>query len=175
MRNIRNAKISNYAQIYIGQKIQLYAGITGFRCPNKIHVVGATWIVVDSQASTIKPSDHEVTELYSLANHVPFDDRICHSADMTDLNITLIKAYLKEVGSDLYAEADRMDFNQLCMKMEISNSTPEYMKPKNVGLLFFSMNPDKFMPYAQIDVVEFPDGVGGDRIVENIFKGPLHQ
>ena len=60
------------------------------------------------------------------------------------------------------------------MNMEICNSMPEYSKPKNVGLMFFSMEPDKFMPYAQIDVVEFPEGVGGDQIIEKIFKGPLH-
>lgn len=29
--------------------------------------------------------------------------------------------------------------------------------------------------YAQIDVVQFPDGLGGDTIIEKIFKGPLHQ
>ena len=39
------------------------------------------------------------------------------------------------------------------MKMDISNSMPEYMKPKNVGLLFFSMEPEKYMPCTQIDVV----------------------
>ena len=33
----------------------------------------------------------------------------------------------------------------------------------------------KFFPYAQIDVVRFPDGEGGDQIVEKIFKGPLQQ
>ncbi|MBQ1491761.1 MAG: hypothetical protein IIZ39_07350, partial [Blautia sp.] len=48
-------------------------------------------------------------------------------------------------------------------------------KPKNVGLLFFSMEPEKYIPCAQIDVVEFPEGVGGDRIEEKIFKGPLHK
>ena len=37
------------------------------------------------------------------------------------------------------------------------------------------MEPDKYIPCAQIDVVEFPEGVGGDRIEEKIFKGPLHQ
>lgn len=52
---------------------------------------------------------------------------------------------------------------------------PEYVKPRNVGLMFFSMNPEKYIPYAQIDVVQFPDGAGGDRIVERIFRGPLHQ
>lgn len=27
---------------------------------------------------------------------------------------------------------------------------PEYIKPKNVGLMFFSMEPEKFFPYTQI-------------------------
>jgi len=91
---------------------------------------------IRKMASTVRPSEQETTELFSLSNQIPFDDRICHKADMTDLNITLIKAYLKEIGSDLVNDVDKMDFNQLCMKMDISNSMPEYMKPKNVGLLF---------------------------------------
>ena len=33
----------------------------------------------------------------------------------------------------------------------------------------------EYMPYAQIDIVQFPDGLGGDRIIENTFQGPLHQ
>lgn len=41
------------------------------------------------------------------------------------------------------------------------------MKPKNVGLMFFSMEPDKFFPYTQIDVVQFPEGLGGNDIIEN--------
>jgi ATP-dependent DNA helicase RecG len=52
-----------------------------------------------------------------------------------------------------------MRFEDLCINMGISNSMPEFMKPKNVGLMFFSMEPDKYLPYAQIDVVEFPEGV----------------
>ena len=59
--------------------------------------------------------------------------------------------------------------------MGICTITPEYVKPRNVGLMFFSMNPEKHIPYAQIDVVQFPDGAGGARIVERIFRGPLHQ
>ena len=41
--------------------------------------------------------------------------------------------------------------------------------------MFFSMEPDKFFPYTQIDVVQFPDGLGGDSIIEKTFKGPIHQ
>ena len=40
--------------------------------------------------------------------------------------------------------------------------------------MFFSLEPDRFFPYAQIDVVELPDDTG-DCIREKIFKGPLHQ
>ena len=130
---------------------------------------------IRKMSSTIKPSPQETNDLFALSNQIPFDDRICHQADMTDLNITLIKSYLKEIDSALFAEADTMDFNRLCINMGISNSMPEFMKPKNVGLLFFSMEPEKYIPCAQIDVVEFPEGVGGDRIEEKTFKGPLHQ
>jgi ATP-dependent DNA helicase RecG len=59
--------------------------------------------------------------------------------------------------------------------MNIVNSLPEYTKPKNVGLMFFCLQPERFFPYAQIDVVQFPDGLGGDTINEKTFKGPLHQ
>ena len=59
--------------------------------------------------------------------------------------------------------------------MNIVSTLPEYIKPKNVGLMFFSMEPDKFFPYTQIDVVQFPSGLGGNDIIEKTFKGPMHQ
>lgn len=59
--------------------------------------------------------------------------------------------------------------------MNIVSTLPEYTKPKNVGLMFFSMEPDRFFPYTQIDVVQFPDGLGGNDIIEKTFKGPIQQ
>jgi ATP-dependent DNA helicase RecG len=59
--------------------------------------------------------------------------------------------------------------------MNIVSTLPECIKPKNVGLMFFSMEPDKFFPYTQIDVVQFPSGLGGDDIIEKTFKGPIQQ
>ena len=130
---------------------------------------------IRKMSSTIQPSQEETRELYALANKVPFDDRINHEAELSDLNITLIQAYLKEIGSSLYKESKTMPFADLCRNMNIVNSLPEYTKPKNVGLMFFCFEPEKFFPYAQIDIVQFPEGEGGDRINEHIFKGPLHQ
>lgn len=59
--------------------------------------------------------------------------------------------------------------------MNIICTLPEYTKPKNVGLMFFSMEPDKFFPYTQIDVVQFPSGLGGNDIIEKTFRGPIQQ
>lgn len=130
---------------------------------------------IRKMASTIEPSAEELRDLYTLSNNVPFDDRINHEAELSDLNIALIQSYLKEVNSSLYGASSEMNFLDLCRSMNIVNSLPEYAKPKNVGLMFFSLNPEKFFPYAQIDVVQFPDDLGGDKIIENTFKGPLHQ
>ena len=130
---------------------------------------------IRKMASTVAPTEEEKRDLYNLSNNIPFDDRVNHNANMEDLNITLIQNYLKEVGSSLFEASKKMDFVDLCKSMNIISSLPEYTKPKNVGLMFFCLNPEKFFPYAQIDVVEFPDDLGGDKIIEKTFKGPLHQ
>ena len=126
-------------------------------------------------SSTVIPTEDEEKDLFALANRVPFDDRINHQADISDLNITLIQNYLKEVNSSLYEQSQTGDFVEVCRDMNIISNLPEYIKPKNVGLMFFSMEPDKFFPYTQIDIVQFPDGLGGDSIIEKTFKGPIHQ
>ena len=126
-------------------------------------------------SNTVEPSDDEEKDLFNLANRVPFDDRINHQAELSDLNITLVQNYLKEINSSLYEKAKNGDFAEVCSDMNIISNLPEYVKPKNVGLMFFCMEPDKFFPCTQIDVVQFPDGLGGDDIIENTFKGPIHQ
>ena len=126
-------------------------------------------------SNTVEPSDDEEKDLFNLANRVPFDDRINHNAEISDLNITLIQSYLKEIKSSLYEKSKTGDFIEVCQDMNIVNTLPENIKPKNVGLMFFSMEPEKFFPNAQIDVVQFPKGLGGNDIIEKIFRGPLHQ
>lgn len=126
-------------------------------------------------SSTVAPSNEEERDLYTLSNNVPFDDRPNHEADLSDLNPILVKSYLKSVGSQLYETFDSSDFKDVCRNMHIAAGPAEYLKPLNVGLLFFSADPARFFPYAQIDVVEFPDGEGGDTLVEHTFTGPLSQ
>ena len=68
---------------------------------------------IRKMSSPIMPSEEEKRDLYNLANNVPFDDRINHEADIVDLNLTLIQAYLKEVESSLYEESKHMEFSVL--------------------------------------------------------------
>ena len=54
-----------------------------------------------------------------------------------------------------------MNFTELCRSMNIAEGPNEYVKPKNVGLLFFSLSPEHWFPYTRIDIVEMPDWEGG--------------
>ncbi len=126
-------------------------------------------------SNTVLAKHEDEKELVSMAGTVPFDDRIDQNSSITDLNFTLIKAHLAEIESDLLSEADEIPFVDLCRRMSIVEGPNEFVRPKNVGLLFFNDAPHEFFSQAQIDVVEFKDDAG-DRFVEKIFKGPLrHQ
>ena len=116
----------------------------------------------------------EEKQLLSLSETIPFDDRINYHAKLSDLSPLLVKSFLNEVKSDLSIEADTIPFLDLCRQMQIVGGSSEMMKPKNVGLLCFSNYPEKFFPYARIEIVHFLDDIG-DRFVEQIFTGSLFE
>ncbi len=126
-------------------------------------------------ANTVLARNGELKELIGLTATVPFDDRINHQADLEDLQLQLIRAYLREVKSGLYAASAKLPFADLCRQMAIVEGGDEFLKPRNVGLIFFSESPERFFPYARIEVVHFPQGPAGDRIEEQTFAGPLHE
>lgn len=126
-------------------------------------------------SNTVKARTEDQKELIALAGAIPFDDRIHHSSEITTLKLTLIQAFLSEVGSELYKQSADMPFEQLCKQMMIVEGTSEYIKPRNVGLLFFNDLPQKLIPLSQIEVVQFPETPGDDRLDEKIFQGPIHQ
>jgi len=114
-------------------------------------------------------------ELLSLAATVPFDDRINQRARLDDLSRDLIREFLTEVHSDLAKPARTMPVEKLGRQMNIVGGPKEAPFPLNVGLLFFNPEPHRFFPATQIDVVWFPEGAGGNRFTEKVFRGPLHQ
>ncbi len=123
---------------------------------------------------TVRAGHRDEAELVSLAATVPFDDRMNQHAALEDLDLGLIRTYLKQIQSDLFKESAKMDFIRLCRQMNIVDGPDESVWPKNVGLMFFNDTPSRFFPQTQIDVVHFPDGLDADSFTEKIFKGPLH-
>lgn len=84
-----------------------------------------------------------------------------------------MQAFLQEVHSALAADAADLSVEALGRQMNVVGGPAESPWPKNVGLLFFNEAPTHFFPGAQVDVVAFPQGTGGDVIVEKSFQGPL--
>lgn len=128
-----------------------------------------------SSTIEVKSNGEDERELLRLTANIPFDDRRCVSAEVDDLRPGIVLAYLKEVGSELHEDAADMPLIELGRRMNIVDGADEFVKPRNVGVLFFHDEPRKFLPGTQIDVVIFPDGPGGDVIVEKSFHGPLHE
>jgi len=125
-------------------------------------------------SSSIIAKDDNLKRLNELAARIPFDDRVNQQASVNDMDLGLIREYLKEIKSDLFEESLEMKFPDLCRTMYIAKGSKENLLPVNVGLLFFSKNPDKYFSRAWIELVWHKDG-SGKKFQEYYFKGPLHK
>ena len=128
---------------------------------------------IRKHSSTVRAKDADERELLALAATVPFDDRYRQASSPEDISFRLIEQFLRDVGSDLAPEAAKLSMATLGRRMNIIGGPSEASFPKNVGLLFFNARPHRFFPATQIDVVWFPEGAGGDRFEEKVFRGPL--
>lgn len=124
-------------------------------------------------SNTVRASHSEEHQLIELAARIPFDDRIHHQASIADLKLPLIQSFLKEVGSHLFEESSKIPVDELCRQMNIARGADEFLRPVNVGLLFFNDQPESFFKGAKIEIVEYHDEVG-DTFSEKIFTGPIH-
>ena len=125
-------------------------------------------------SSTIVASPEEEKELFYISTDIPFDDRPNLAADVSDLDIGLMRAHLKEIGSSLYEHSLSMDALDIAKNMQLVAGPPEAVKPLNVGLLMFSERPEKYFRYARIEVVDIPDPTGTD-MTEKVFTGPIQR
>ena len=145
-----------------------------YKAPASVGAKHKTWhYYIRRYSSTVEAKGEDEQELLGLAANVPWDDRLAQRARVEDLSRALMVEHLREVGSALADDAAAMPLEALGRQMNVVGGSSEAPWPKNVGLLFFNEAPDRFFPYTQIDVVWFPEGAGGDRFEEKIFKGPL--
>ena len=145
-----------------------------YKAPASVNARHKTWhYYIRRYSSTVEAKGETEQELLGLTAQVPFDDRFAQQAKVGDLSKPLMLEYLREVGSALSDEASELSVEALGRQMNVVGGPSESPWPKNVGLLFFNEAPERFFPTTQIDVVWFPEGAGGDRFDEKIFKGPL--
>ncbi len=125
-------------------------------------------------ANSVIASDQEEKELFYASSNIPFDDRPNLAADISDLDLGLLRSHLKEIDSNLYPYSLSMDTLQVAKDMQLVDGPPENLRPRNVGILMFSERPERYFRYARIEVVDIPDPTGTN-MVEKTFTGPIQR
>ena len=148
--------------------------IRPYKCPDSLGKHPNYFYYLRRYSSTVKPNIEEEYELISISNKVPFDDRINHFHTTSDLDLSSIKVFLNKIGSELEKEIPNLSLDTIARRMNIAEGAGENLLPKNVGLLFFGKEPQKYFPSAKIEVVTFDDEAGSS-YTENIFTGNLYQ
>jgi len=120
-------------------------------------------------SSSVVPNNEQEAELIQLTAKTPFDDRVNSNAKINDLNFGFMREHLAQTKSRLYNESSKMSVEELADAMNLSQGAKEHLFPKNVGLLMFSENPAEYFNGVQIDIIEFPNGLGGKEFNEKTF------
>lgn len=124
-------------------------------------------------ANSIKANIEEQQELISLANNIPFDDRANTNSNLRDISMLLVKDYLTKINSKLADSVGIINNEDILGQMELIVGPTEQLFPRNVALMMFSDNPDKFFPYSQVEIVQFPNGDADKYIEHPPIKGPI--
>lgn len=113
------------------------------------------------------------TQLVQLTARVPFDDRRALQASVLDIRETKVREFLHDIGSGLLEEQDT---RTLYRNLRVAEPVNGHDAPRNVGLLFFSQNPEQWFPGARIEVVQFAADMAGNVIEEKVFaQRPIHE
>ena len=127
-------------------------------------------------SNSVKANQKEQQELISIANQVPFDDRVNTTATLDDISMTLIRDHLRITKSRLHEFSESLSKADLLGQMDLVSGPPEMLFPRNVALMLFSESPEKYFPYTRIEVVEFPNGADDPEFNERPpFTGPVQQ
>lgn len=127
-------------------------------------------------SSSVKANKSQKEELISLSGKIPFDDRPNTQVGFDEISLTLVRDYLKKVDSKLLDSMDSLSKEQLLSQMQLLYGPPERRHPRNVALMMFTENPEKYFPYSRVEIVHFPNGEDADEFMEaNYISGPVDQ
>lgn len=145
------------------------------QAPESAEKAAQRWYYIRLGSDTVKAdSQPELkNQLMQLTARVPFDDRRALQASVLDIRETKVREFLHDIGSGL---VDEPDTKVLYRNLRISEPVNGHDAPRNIGLLFFSQNPEQWFPGARIEVVHFADDVAGNGQEEKIFANrPVHE
>ena len=120
---------------------------------------------------TVEAKGLLLQQLLEQTAKVPFDDRRNNQARVDDISPRLVRAFLHDVRSRLLDQGEWSD-ERLYERMRLLFRVNGHSVPRNVALLFFNEEPERFFPSARIEVVHFQ--AGGDSLEERNFTGPVH-
>ncbi|WP_455639243.1 RNA-binding domain-containing protein [Parabacteroides sp.] len=148
-----------------------------YKCPENItHKNKVYQYYIRYGSNSIVAKGEMETELISLSNQTPFDDRPNHKATLEDISLVLIRDYLVKVKSKLALRLSDYTLKDILDQMDLLSGTTENWYIKNLALMMFCDSPEKFFPYTQVDIVVFPEGKvnNPDNFIEApAIKGPI--
>ncbi len=111
-------------------------------------------------------------QLIQLTAKVPFDDRRALQSTTEDLREGKVREFLKDIRSGLLEENQT---REVYRKLRIAAPVNGHDVPKNIGLLLFSDDPEKWFPGCRIEVVQYAADSSGNVLEEKVFRGGLHE
>ena len=139
------------------------------RAPNR-HGQPRFWVRVGSETVDAEQRGDLARQLIDQTARVPWDDRRAHDARVEDLRETKVREFLRDVGSGLI---DEPDGREIYRRMRIVARANGHETPRNVGLLFFSNDPERWFRGAKIEVVQFASDRASNVLEERTFRGGL--
>ena len=130
------------------------------------------WIRVGS-ATVDAETSGQLGMLLEQTARVPWDDRVASDAQVEDLRAIKVREHLHDVGSGLIHASQPLDPLEIYRRMRLTKAVNDHEVPRNVGLLFFSEDPERWFASAKIEVVQFAGDRAGSVQAERSFRGPL--
>jgi len=143
-----------------------------YQAPEDLNVSGSPlqfWIRRGPE--TIKAHGEDLRQLIALTARVPFDDRRSLEARIEDLSPLLVRRFLHDIGSDLVNHEPPLEDRQIFRLLNLVVRINAHDVPRNVALLFFNEQPERFFRGALTEVVRFR--AEGDFLEERVFRGPI--
>ena len=128
------------------------------------------WVRLGSETVDAERRGELLRGLIGQTAKVPWDDRRAGNARIEDLRETKVREYLRDVSSGLVDAADAAD---IYARLRITARVNDHEVPRNVGLLLFAGDPQRWFRGATIDVVQFAGDRAGNVQEERTFRGPL--